>query len=75
MKVKPANDNNLAILIKALKDTHPNVADIHLIKYLNTEKEQYFYLTPLEFSRLDDACLKTVVENIKNFPLGEIMGS
>lgn len=75
MKTKPQEDKNLEILIKTMKKIFPEVADLHIIKYLNTQKEQYFYLTPLEFSRLDESCLKTVIENIKEFKFGEIMGS
>lgn len=75
MKKKPEIDSNLETLTKVLKKTFPEISDGEMIKYLNTQRSEYFYLTPLEFSRLDDSCFKTVIENIKNFKYGEIMGS
>ncbi len=75
MKRPPEIDVNLELLTKTLKKTFPEVSDAAIIKYLHTQQSEYFYLTPLEFSRLDDSCFRTVVQNIKNYKYGEIMGS
>lgn len=72
---KPGNEKDAKVLgqlIKAVKDQFPQLQDLAIIKYLNTEKNQYFWLTPLEFAKMDETCLKTVLHNIKNLKEAEI---
>ncbi len=67
--------NNSKKIIKVLKQVFPNMSDKEALKYLNTQRVEYFYLTPLEFSQIDEVCLKTVIQNIKEYKYTEIMGS
>jgi hypothetical protein len=74
MKIKPQNSDGeiTAVIVEALKKQFPQVPDLELIKFLNTQNTQYFWLTPLEFAKMEDRCLKQLLENIKTMSFQQL---
>lgn len=61
-------------LIKdSIKKEFPWISEKDLNKYLSKQKQEYFFLTPHEYSQLDNDSVYTIIENFYNDPYGELL--